>query len=425
MNKLSRICHSESSEGSLLIVIPVKTGIQRFFTAFRVTIILVAVILSLSGCAAKQTMQIGETKLAEAIGDPSIKTASGADVFVGISKNFSVEATARNDAALDARRQIVNSLGALVDYEMVEVVLTTGSSNQILTGNIFSDEKTRIVAEGLLSVKPNGWYIEKQMQQTTRGVEYFYNARCLIRYSKAAHQQLMTEMANSLLDAAQPLMKEAESARQQGRIRDALWSAKQVERLTKEMNGYQAIPVEIKSKITQLAGRAQRIAHGVELLVVIYERIEGKQLLSREFEPRLAQALAKRNLVGVKSSINWKGKNPEILLTDREVQQQLAWEEKADLLLVGIAEVEKVNSAKAEHDIFSAGMTAQLKLVVPATGAILWETALPGSLLRKNIGYANNGDDAARNALSLAQARRYDPVNPFKRLADDILGVLE
>ena len=420
MKTLSKKCHSERSEESL----PLSQS-ERLFVAFHAVVIVLVFALSLIGCAAKQTMQIGEVRLAEAIGDPEIKTASGEDVYVGISKNFSDEATARNDAALDARKQIVNSLGAYVDYDMIEVVLTTGAANQILTGNVFSDEKTRVVAEGLLSVKPAGWYIEKNMQQTESGVAYFYKAHCLINYSKASHQQLMTEMTNSLLKAAQPLIVEAENAKQQGRIREALWSARQVERLTMEMNGYQAIPVEVRAKIEQLAGRAQKIAYGVELLVVIYERIEGEQQVSREFEPRLAQALAKRNIVGVKSSINWSGKNPEVLLTDREVQQQLAWEEKADLLLVGIAEVPKINSAKAEHNIYSAAMTAQLKLVVPATGAILWEAALPGNLLRKNIGYANNGEDAARNALSLAQARRYDPVDPFKRLADDVLRVLE
>ncbi len=391
--------------------------------------ILLAIITTvlLIGCASQQTttMQVGETKLAESYGDVAIKTATGSDVFVGISQNFSSEASARNDAALDARRQIVQSLGIVMDMEIFEQVLTKGSSDQILSGDIFSDHKTRVVAEGILAVKPDGYYIEKWMRQTDRGVEYFYTSRCLITYSKATHEQLMTKMATSLLKAAEPMMIQAENAKQQGLIRDALRSAHQVEQLTLELKGYQAIPVEMTAQIKQLLGRAEGISHGIKLLVVIYERIQGEPASSHEFEPRLAQALAKRNLVAIKSSINWNGKDPEVLLTDREVQQQLAWQESADLLLVGIAEVKDINDSKAEHGIYSANMNAQLKLVIPATGEILWETALPGKLLSKSTGFAGDPNQATRNALSLANARRYNPVDPFVRLADDILGVLE
>ncbi|MDP8240110.1 MAG: hypothetical protein P9X24_13555 [Candidatus Hatepunaea meridiana] len=391
---------------------------------YLILIFFIFIFLNITPIQAK--MKIGETRLIEKSGDSAIKSAGGSETFVGVSKNVADEQTARNEAVLDARRKILQSLeiriDATQDFDRLIIEDQTGITERREQFN----SRTIAVAKGVLSVKPEGYYVEKLERKLKKGVEYEYKAWCLIRYSQAEHRRLVTSMVTTMLEAAEPLIKRAETERQSGQIRDALRTIGQLRELTADMADYPAVPVKLKPQINQLTNRVAKLIQSIKLLVAIYERVEGEQVFSRQFQSRLAEALTEMNVITIQSSMNWSDVNPNALLSDRNLQQMVAQQQETDMLLVGIAEVKRINDSKAKYGIYSASMRAQLKLVDPSTGSILWETTIPGDLIKDTKEFANNGDDAAMNALSLTKLRKKSgSENPFVLLAEDILKAIE
>jgi len=369
-------------------------------------------------------MKVGESRLIEESGDPAVKSAGGSDLFVGISKSCSDEQSARNDAVLDARKQILGSLEIKISAEQTIDRLFIEDQTGIIESREQYDAKTLSVTKGILSVKPESFYIEKSERQVSKKeVEYEYKVWCLIRYSQAEHEKIVTAIVTSMLEAVEPLISRAETERQTGQIQDALRSVGQVRELISDMVDYPAIPVSYKTKITQINDRVEKLVGSIKLAVAVYERIEGERLYSPQFNPRLVEALTNANLISIQSTVDWSQVNPDALLADRSIQVSFAEQSGADLILVGVAEVLKINDSKANYNIYSARMQARLKMINTRTGTTLWETSLPDALIKEMGGFASTGQDAALNALSLKKMRNLsNSEDPFEILAENILA---
>jgi hypothetical protein len=377
-------------------------------------------ILLVMGCAGQLKLRDGEEKLTDAYGPAEYKTSSSEGSFIGVSKHYRDEASARNDAALDARKQIIQSLQMNISTEILDQYLIKGESGEILTGETFQDAKTKAVAENILSVKPEGYYVEKWAKGVSTGLEYYYTAWTKINYSREEHNKLVSSVIDAMMNLAEPALIDGMQFRRQGKIRDAIRQFRRVKDLTSEINGYNGVSPQLLSKVKSLQIRTDELLSGISILVAVDESIEGKCQSSRVVETRLAEKLSSLSGFAVKSSLDWSNVKPDDLLEKRDMQTAIAEKESVDLLLIGKASVNRVT--KQSENIFIARSEMKFKLVEGATGNVLWETTIPNSTIKDSRGFGNNATTAAERALSLSDQERD---NPFDKLAINIIEALK
>lgn len=392
--------------------------------------------LSLIGCAGKKELSVqpldqtfglrpGEIRLIETLGDKTFKELYGPDIFVGISNECPDEASAQDNAELHTRRQIVNSLEMDVSIEVVDRYLKRADLTIDQTGlkeNIYEsyiqNAKTKVVANNILRVKSEGFYIEKWMRGKISGIEYFYKAWCLIKYSKEDHNRMVTEVVNEMLLQAEPLFNYGKDCINQGKIRDALRQLQRVKDICKEIEGYRGISVDLTESVRDLKTRNEDLMANLTILVAVKETIFNKTASSSVVEAKLAEILSTSSDFAVKSSIDLRTINLSDILDNRSLQIEIAKRESADFLLIGEAKVN--NSSKVNTNIYVAKCEMRLKLIEGTSGIVIWETTIPGRLISDNRGFANNPQSAGLNAISLNQIE-----DPFQKIIESILESLE
>ena len=379
-------------------------------------IILFTVPLLIFGCAGTKKLQVGETRLVESYGDGSYKTASIPDAFIGVSKDWGDESSARNDAELDARRKIVNSLEMRLSNDVMDRYLVQGETSEIIQGEVFQDMLTKAVAENILAVKPEGYYIEKYMKGASYGIDYYFNCWCKIKYSKAEHNRVVGRIVDEFVKMSLPALSKGRQYQSTGMIRDALRQYSAVNEWAEELEGYTGIDPALSSKVKNILYQARELLSGISVLVAVCDCRDGSKLNSTLFCSKLSEALSGESGFAVKSSLDWSGLNPDKLLTDKEIQLAVSKQHAADLLLVGKADVDELKSPAGNLHI--ARNRVHLKLVEGVTGNILWETTID----ENNRGFGNNAETAIKRALSLSD---HDSKNPFELISKEIIKSLK
>jgi|GEM_PF-4570758 len=361
----------------------------------------------------------------ETNGDAGLKTLTGKDMFVGVSQMSVDEQTARNDALLDARRQVISSLGVQVDATTQFTRMMIEDQSGIVASRDQMDIKSVAVAKGVLAVRPERFYVEKWAKAGGKSGDVEYKAWCLVSYSPADHQRTIDKMIGEIFTTGEPLLEKATLQRQTGDVRGAIRTAQSIRDLTAEMNDWTAVPPAQKARLSDLQGRVTALLLDIKLLVAIAEKVDGGMVGSPQFQPRLVSALTSQCAMGLNSSMDWSGVNPDGLLADVNIQKAVAKQMNVDLLLIGCVEVPKVNATKAQYGIYTAKVQGRMKLVDPGTGTVLWEASFPNDLIRDVQSTASNANDAATAALSMKNQKKPAPDQTvFSRLTEGIVAGL-
>ncbi len=133
-------------------------------------------------------MQIGEEKLKDKKGKKALKNMQPVQnkFVIGVSTWQESESEALQSAMLNARIQIVESLGLKVEIRSFEQVKgSTGSMN--IDKKL--DLRSSIYAKSILSTEYNQYYTEKWMEQAQDGIRYKYKSWVKIEFSKEKHKQ--------------------------------------------------------------------------------------------------------------------------------------------------------------------------------------------------------------------------------------------
>jgi|GEM_PF-2716194 len=149
------------------------------------TVLLPALTLLLFACA----LRPGEEKRVERHGSGSWRRKPAQDVFVGVSRYGRNEAEALADATLDARRQIVESLGLVIEISSLEQSADT-LRDGVLDTRVRSDTRSLVYAGSLIEVQPDRVYWEKWVRLTEQGPVYSYKAWVRVPFSRERHEQL-------------------------------------------------------------------------------------------------------------------------------------------------------------------------------------------------------------------------------------------
>ena len=157
--------------------------------------------------------------------------------FVGVSPICNDEYTARSRAMADARKQIVESLGGLIESELVDQIAE--GSGTIETRDEFSISKVKIISRNIISVKPEKVYIEQWEKRVGLKRYRLFRAYVLVPFSQKDHNKFIMEyIASSFLagsklyDRALKLMEKGKVIEAMGVIRDIKKNIKPVLELT-------------------------------------------------------------------------------------------------------------------------------------------------------------------------------------------------
>ena len=138
-----------------------------------------------AGSAYKEKL-ISDTKRPKWIDKP------GPGVFIGISYKFPDEADARADALNDARRQIIESLGGIIESEFIDKIVE--STSEVTTSDAFTSSRIKVVSRNIIAVKPEKTYIEKWKRRKGWHSSILYQAYVAVPFSEQTHKKFMGEL---------------------------------------------------------------------------------------------------------------------------------------------------------------------------------------------------------------------------------------
>ncbi|MCD4827977.1 MAG: hypothetical protein K8R90_00920 [Candidatus Cloacimonetes bacterium] len=146
-------------------------------------ILSIALLFLLTACS----LRVGEEKLVDRSGNGRWRQDLPESVFVGVSRHGRSEAEAVADATLNARLQIVESLGLMIEVESFQQARDTLRSG-IVEAQVNQDTRSRVYASALVEVKPDKVYWEKWMRLTEQGPVYTWKAWVRVPFSRQRHK---------------------------------------------------------------------------------------------------------------------------------------------------------------------------------------------------------------------------------------------
>jgi hypothetical protein len=139
-----------------------------------------------------------------AMEEPGLK--EGKIWFVGLSRRYSTEQGAREDARRDVQATVVKYLGTLVKNQVEAARISYGLDGDTIdpTASQKAYEK-QLAVNMVTSVKTQSWYVERWEAPTGIG----YNVRVLAHMPESAHQETAKAMAKDMARDAERKAKEA------------------------------------------------------------------------------------------------------------------------------------------------------------------------------------------------------------------------
>ncbi|MBU4444682.1 hypothetical protein KJ656_06330, partial [bacterium] len=141
-------------------------------------------------------------------------------VYVGISHRFPDETDARADALADARRQIIETLGGIIESEFVDEIVE--SSGEITTDNAFTSSRIKVVSRNIISVKPDKVFVEKWKIREGFKSRIEYQVFVAVPFSEEKHHMFMKELVDETVNLGEKRFKESLELAQRGQILLAL-----------------------------------------------------------------------------------------------------------------------------------------------------------------------------------------------------------
>jgi hypothetical protein len=141
-------------------------------------------------------------------------------MYVGISHRFSSEADARADALADAKRQIIETLGGIIESEYVDQIVEKTAA--VTTTDAFTSSRIKVVSRNIIAVKPQKVFVEEWKIKDGFKSRIEYQVFAAVPFSQERHQQFMKEMIDETLDLGENRYRESLELAQQGQITLAL-----------------------------------------------------------------------------------------------------------------------------------------------------------------------------------------------------------
>ncbi len=170
---------------------------------------LVMAALVLGGCTGGRQLMEGQRRQVDGgerpawVDNPDKEISKDVKCFPGLSRQFAMEADARNDARQNAYIQAVESMGIQGKRMFDQVASLVGASDDILTPGVVQDEMTRLKAEGVALGEIKQWHIERWEMVDSGALRQYFVAHCLYQVPRDAAKQFMENLLQTRAAAAE------------------------------------------------------------------------------------------------------------------------------------------------------------------------------------------------------------------------------
>lgn len=139
---------------------------------------------------------------------PEWVNAPPATAFVGLSQPLPSEASARADALMAARLQIVDALGVRVDHKVLRRIVTRGAPGTVRGQGI---DRAASVAQALIGVRAREYHGEEWVRSRPDGRrQTYWKVWVLVPFSKEAHHHFVAGWFRGALAVATARLADAD-----------------------------------------------------------------------------------------------------------------------------------------------------------------------------------------------------------------------
>jgi len=148
-------------------------------------------------------------------------------MYVGISHRFTNETDARSDALADAKRQIIETLGGIIESEFIDQIVE--QSGEVNTDDAFTSSRIKVVSRNIISVTPDEVFVEEWKTKEGFKSRIEYQVFVAVPFSEERHRQFMTEIVNETVTLGESRFNECMDLARKGQIMLALDQIKTVQ----------------------------------------------------------------------------------------------------------------------------------------------------------------------------------------------------
>jgi hypothetical protein len=148
-------------------------------------------------------------------------------MFVGVSHRYPDESDARADALADAKRQIIETLGGIIESEFVDQIIE--KSGAVTTTDAFTNSRIKVVSRNIIAVKPSKVFVEQWRVKEGMKSHIEYQVFMAVPFSEEDHRQFMKEMVDETIKLGDSRFDESLALAKQGQISMAIEQMKTVQ----------------------------------------------------------------------------------------------------------------------------------------------------------------------------------------------------
>ena len=190
-------------------------------------------------------------------------------IYVGISHRYSDESDARADALANAKRQIIETLGGIIESEFVDQIIER--SGEVNTDDAFTSSRIKVVARNIISVTPEKVFVEEWKIKNGFKSRIEYQVFVAVPFSEERHKQFMTEMVNETITLGENRFSESMELARKGQITLALEQMKTVQSNVLPMTRFTGLSPR---EVTMLNGFKEKLS-AIMAQIPASIRIEG------------------------------------------------------------------------------------------------------------------------------------------------------
>ncbi len=136
--------------------------------------------------------------------------------YVGISHRFEEEADSRADALNNAKRQIIESLGGIIESEFIDRIIET--DGQVEAVDAFTDSRIKVVSKNIINVKPEKIFTEQWQEGKGRNKKILYQTYVAVYFDENAHRTFMKQLLNETCQLGETQLNSAVALAKQGNV---------------------------------------------------------------------------------------------------------------------------------------------------------------------------------------------------------------
>lgn len=136
--------------------------------------------------------------------------------YIGISHRLAEEADSRVDALNNAKRQIIESLGGVIESEFIDRIIET--DGKVESVDAFTDSRIKVVSKNIINVNPEKVYTEQWQEGKGRNKKILYQTYVAVYFDENAHRAFMKQLVEETCQPGEIQLNSAVALARQGSV---------------------------------------------------------------------------------------------------------------------------------------------------------------------------------------------------------------